>query len=508
MKRLFSILVFLLPVMATAQSVAINTDNSLPHVSALLDISSTTKGVLIPRVTTAQRTAIAGPAAGLIVYDSDTFSFWYYGTDINSGWLEIQSSLNKYWSQSLGNVFNTNQGNVGIGTNTPAEKLSLNATDPAIQFLNSGVAKGFVQAGGNDMRLGTYFNNTTGDLHLTTRGTDRLTVTDNGRVGIGTNAPAEALSINATTPSIQFIASSDPKGFLRAETNDMRLGTYVNNLTGNVIFATKAVNRMWINEDGLVSIGTSNPTGVLTVNATNPTLQLKNNDVDKGFIQLVNDDIRIGTNLTNTDGRFIVRTNGSDRLWVNENGKVGIGIAPGVAANTPHLTINSNINNDWPKIELRQDNIVHGKLEIAQNAKVDVQLSAIEPTGRVVLRTFNTPFGVVVHPGNDVSIGNTPLATGYSLSVHGKIMCTDLTMQNIGSWPDYVFSDKYPLRKLEELRTFIESNKHLPGVPSEAQIEKEGINMTGITKALLEKVEELTLYVLQLQAQIDELKKK
>ena len=54
---------------AISQSVAINTDASLPNASAILDIKSITKGLLIPRMTTVQRTAIAAPAKGLIVFD-------------------------------------------------------------------------------------------------------------------------------------------------------------------------------------------------------------------------------------------------------------------------------------------------------------------------------------------------------------------------------------------------------------------------------------------------------
>ena len=66
------LLVMLLPVFAiqlSAQSVSVNNNGSAPHASAMLDVSSTTKGILIPRMTTAQRTAIINPAAGLQVFE-------------------------------------------------------------------------------------------------------------------------------------------------------------------------------------------------------------------------------------------------------------------------------------------------------------------------------------------------------------------------------------------------------------------------------------------------------
>ena len=62
--------------------VAINTDGNNPDASAMLDVKSTEKGILIPRMTTAQRTGISSPAQGLMVYDTDLDAFYFYdGTD-------------------------------------------------------------------------------------------------------------------------------------------------------------------------------------------------------------------------------------------------------------------------------------------------------------------------------------------------------------------------------------------------------------------------------------------
>lgn len=74
-----AVLVVLLgcPLVAPAQ-VAINMDGSLPHSSAMLDLKSVMGGVLIPRMTTAERTGIASPATGLLVFDTNTNTFWYY----------------------------------------------------------------------------------------------------------------------------------------------------------------------------------------------------------------------------------------------------------------------------------------------------------------------------------------------------------------------------------------------------------------------------------------------
>ncbi len=70
-------------------SVGINTDNSDPDGSAMLDVKSINKGILIPRMTTAQRTAISSPATGLLVFDSTTGGFWFYNGTV---WKDLSSA--------------------------------------------------------------------------------------------------------------------------------------------------------------------------------------------------------------------------------------------------------------------------------------------------------------------------------------------------------------------------------------------------------------------------------
>ena len=74
-------------------------------------------------------------------------------------------------------------------------------------------------------------------------------------------------------------------------------------------------------------------------------------------------------------------------------------------------------------------------------------------------------------------------------------------------WPDYVFGDTYRLMTLEETEQYIRDNGHLPDVPSAAEVEEEGLSLGEMNKVLMQKVEELTLHVIELQKQIDELKR-
>jgi hypothetical protein len=73
-------------------------------------------------------------------------------------------------------------------------------------------------------------------------------------------------------------------------------------------------------------------------------------------------------------------------------------------------------------------------------------------------------------------------------------------------WPDYVFAKDYNLRPLDELEQYIKENHHLPEIPSAKEVEENGIDLGDMQSKLLLKIEELTLYILSLQKQIDELK--
>jgi hypothetical protein len=97
---------------------------------------------------------------------------------------------------------------------------------------------------------------------------------------------------------------------------------------------------------------------------------------------------------------------------------------------------------------------------------------------------------------SDLRIATTTQATGYALSVNGKVACEEVLVEDLVNWPDYVFTDDYDLMSLEEVEKSIEENNHLPGIPSAAEIEENGLLLGDMQKMLIEKVEELTLYAI------------
>lgn len=496
MKNFFLSILILLPLFSLAQSVGIGTQT--PHESALLDVESTSKGLLIPRLTTLQRTTIAGAAIGLTVFDSDTYSFWVYRGDVMGGWRELLMDFDKRWELNGANIYNLNSGNVGIGTNSPTEKLTLNAPDATMQFMNSGTARGYLQTNGADIRMGTYINNTTGNLVFNTKAVDRMWIDENGRVGIGTASPASLLTINGTNPFMQFQHNDVNTGFVQAVGVNLKVGTNSTNTTGNLVFQTKLIDRLTIDENGQVGIGTTSPTSILSINSSNPILQLKNNGVDKGFVQLDGSDIKIGTNLSNSFGSFIARTKGQDRLIVNYKGQMGLNMVPDDFTTTFSIAEDENNNSGI--------SLYYGGQRKASFSYNGTNSFITAGNGSFYIYR-NSSYPIILHPDGNYTMGGYNTANGYRLSIYGKAIATEFTALPYGSWPDYVFADNYNLKSLKDVKKFISENKHLPNIPSASEIEKNGIQLGEMTKRLMEKVEELTLYIIDLQEQMDTMKK-
>lgn len=160
MKKIIYFLFIFLPLVATSQ-VGIGTTN--PNPSSLLDITDTTKGVLVPRMTQAQRDAITGPATGLLIYQTNNSpGFYYFNGTI---WVSLASAG---WS-TTGN----------------------NGTSPSIN------------------KVGTIDNQ---GFSLATNNTEKIRVSNTGNVGIGTNAPSTRLHIVGSSNGLQIVDGFQANG--------------------------------------------------------------------------------------------------------------------------------------------------------------------------------------------------------------------------------------------------------------------------------------------------------
>ncbi len=97
----------------------------------------------------------------------------------------------------------------------------------------------------------------------------------------------------------------------------------------------------------------------------------------------------------------------------------------------------------------------------------------------------------MVYDNGNVGIGTTTPA--HKLAVNGTIKAKEIIVETTG-WSDYVFADDYRLPSLSEVESHIKANKHLPGIPSAAQVANEGVSIGEMQAKLLAKIEELTLH--------------
>jgi hypothetical protein len=348
-------------------------------------------------------------------------------------------------------------------------------------------------------------------------------------IGIGTTVPTEKLHLQngnlkmnrSSLTAENTIIFNMPTPSLASEFQGLKFQVagldrsairYISEAVGNP--ATQGIrisgngigsDDIFINTSGNVGIGNRLPaekldvSGNINMDAINPILQLQNSGVDKGFMQLNGDDIRIGTNSSNSNGRFIVRVNAQENFAVTGAGNVGIGtIAPAaklhIAGNTRMVSSGEVLRIDGtnPTINFYNNGSYKSFL---QHTSSGLYMGVNDGNIRLDVTNGQVAIGPVVAG-----------ATAYKLAVNGKIIAEELKVKLSGSWPDYVFEKKYALRTLPDLEKFIEENNHLPNIPSAEEVEKYGMEVGDMQKRMMEKIEELTLYVIDLQKQIEELK--
>lgn len=209
------LLIFLLAIGISIQAqVAVNTDGTAPDNSAMLDVKSTTRGILAPRMTLAQRNAIVSPATGLMIFQTNGTPGYYYnsGTPAAPAWTLVGSNAGQWLNNGTSIYYNL--GNVGIGTDTPLEKLHVdgyyylsNATNyPFVRFNNTitggnsglhfkenGVNKAYVYYSGTNNSLFLNADNSAGF-------SPDLIVKYGGNVGLGIPEPTARLQVIENTP--------------------------------------------------------------------------------------------------------------------------------------------------------------------------------------------------------------------------------------------------------------------------------------------------------------------
>jgi len=252
---------------------------------------------------------------------------------------------------------------------------------------------------------------------------------------------------------------------------------------------------------GNVGIGTINPTSKLEVigglRLTSSSDNLKNLFMWQGTSGAVIDPI-------GTTKLYLGYAEATDVIIGRVGGQVGIGTSSIPddcnlyikAASNPKFAIRSGVNGD--KIFVAAVNDDEGLVEIKSSYGSDGAYPMSFKMG-------NDEKMRIARSGN-VSIGTT--FSSYKLSVKGTIGCGEVIVEDVSGWADFVFEEDYNLMSLKDLDNYIKANKHLPEIPTTAEVEENGISVGEMNAKLLQKVEELTLYTIQQQDLIEALVKR
>jgi hypothetical protein len=421
-------------------------------------------------MTQAQRDVITVSAAvnGLLIYQTNNSPGLYY---YNNGWnaIGVNSTLSNLSATTLVNASLTPAVNNSITLGTSAKRWQ-NVYTYAITF-SDGTTQSTAAAASSQWKSSAaniYFNT--------------------GNVGIGTATPASKLHV-------------------------------VGNLTlaGNLNFTSSTQSIQFANPGStpqpmmfMFTSGTTNTARMVIAHSPSyPTWGLQySDDVDQ----------------------FDFVGSGTSRMAINlSNGNVGIGVASPVSrlhvAGAETLAGNLDFTSSDQSIQFANPSASPAPMMLmfasgtTNTKRMVIAHSAAYPTWGLRYADTTDQFDFVAGGASRMAInlGNGNVGIGvespvYKLEVCGTIRAKEVRVET--GWCDYVFEKDYKLKSIDELEKFINDHKHLPGVAPASEVEKEGLKVAEMNKAMMEKIEELTLYVIRLskdnkklQAEIDALKK-
>jgi hypothetical protein len=225
---------------------------------------------------------------------------------------------------------------------------------------------------------------------------------------------------------------------------------------------------------------------------------------------------------TTDDVSIPVITNNQLRMWIDNDGNVGIGntfdpterldvlgnvkatglIIPTNAAAGKVLTSDANGNATWQ--DATGGGGTSGWALGGNNVATPTKLGTT--SAQDLLITTDNQTRILINANGTVGIGTTQINENYKLFVEGAIRARKVRVDP-AAWPDYVFDKQYKLPSLAEVAQFIQQHHHLPDMPPAAEVEKNGLDLGDNQALLLKKIEELTLYIIDLDNKVEKLAK-
>ncbi|WP_157760944.1 hypothetical protein [Chitinophaga caeni] len=276
------------------------------------------------------------------------------------------------------------------------------------------------------------------------------------------------------------------------------------NDAGNYLLTPFSINR----STGYVGIGTTNPTARLDVRGT---IHVFNDPSSQSFISLGSSEINrwAWVKLSNIDpnspdGIVLYENNtgigggSGGRILIKKEGYVGIG--------TLNPSARLHVSNGTQSVLLATGtNTSPYTLSIGANDD-GVNISNNSSYRGFKFNNANGALFTISNQGN-VCIGTTD-SKGYKLAVNGDAVFTKVKVKAVANWPDYVFDKNYPNPSLEDIGSYIKLHKHLPGIPTAEEVQQNGVDLGEINTKLLQKIEELTLHMIEMDKEIKRLEQK
>ncbi len=467
----------------------------------------------------------------------------FYMTDAT--WIRTYGSKNFYHNTGImrtdgtfqvgpgGNRFIVNtSGNVGIGTTSPSKRLHVNGGTMRVETTNGHIDIGSTHSSWGHIttdRPKFYFNRGISvdegivssydeDLQLQTSGTTRMTLSNtDGNVTINNNLIVEG-TLKLDTVGIRNDNSVDDLLTLQG---DGSLGTR----------SVQSIESPWMWEEifnGQDTLLMVCPDSAIIGNVFIDVIDL-NGNLRVGENAYIDDDVNYGddgtpddwmkfndhiefrssapkhgivlydrssllhyTNIMHEAGRtFFSNSKGADDYFMRATGRdveFGGNVSFGGLSGAGNFTLNSPTNLYFA---IDSDNNSEG----GENNAIVFGRNSESGTGA------NFDELLVINEDGNVGIGNgtnrVTVPAGYRFSVDGKIIVEEIKVELSTAWPDYVFNPSYELMPIQELKSYIRERKHLPNVPSAQEIKDNGgMELGDMNKKLMEKVEELTLYLI------------
>ncbi len=431
------------------------------------------------------------------------------------------------WGQATNKIEST--GDVGIGTTSPSNTLTVNgnfkvyngenyfsyngAADLHLKYAKRGSGgRAIVHYEGNRLWL-NFAGDFSGGTNIGTKtffSNSGSSYINTGKVGINTSAPTFELEVkkksDMSTAWMPNLLLNNGWGGIGSEglrirsakegfnfdifsydheiENDAFLGFKV--WKGNISDQFSANSaQMVLTDDGKVGIGTTNPSEKLDIAGNLKTKRVALFDWDNTSVGYTNSTIALNG----------IRQNGEWKLY-SDGARSSIGL------------INMDIFSNIRFVSHHDDTYKSGKTMTDEELIKNNTKLIIKSNGSVGIGT-TTPSAKLDVAGNiKAQEIEVTLASMEDLNLNGTLAANNITVKANGNTADFVFSDTYKLKDLTEVETFIKTNKHLENIPSATEMEEQGVNLAEMNKLLLQKVEELTLYAIEKDKEVESLEER